>query len=165
MTPNEQRRKQKNVVIVAIILVSFLGIYIVVQPLITINAPGYSEIGVLGPQGKVGGYPTSVRVNQSFLLYGYLSNNEGHPAYYNVLVKAGNQSTFISNETYANAPILESYYYVLNKAQTFTFPINITLSTQVTNLKLIFELWYYDVSESNFTYTGQWAYLRLNVTS
>lgn len=150
---------------IALVLVTVIAVFAAVQPLLPSNAEAFSELGVLGPAKTIGGYPTSVTAGRPFLLYGYIGNHEGIATYYQLLVKAGNQTTSVSNSTYARAPVIFAYSHVLDNNQSTTIPLNLTLGNQGTNVRLIFELWSYNVTSSSFGYTGLWNQLLLNVTS
>lgn len=150
---------------IALVLVTVLAVFAAVQPLLPSNAQPFSELGVLGPGKAIGGYPTTVTAGSPFLLYGYIGNHEGVSTYYQLLVKAGNESTSVSNSTYARAPVIFTYSHVLDDNQSTTVPLNLTLNDQGTDVRLIFELWSYNVTSSSFGYTGLWNQLLLNVTS
>jgi uncharacterized membrane protein len=150
---------------IALVLVTALAVFAAVQPILPSNGEPFSDLGILGPSKTIGGYPTSVLAGSQFHLYGYIGNHEGVPSYYQFLVKVGNQTTRVSNSTAARAPVIFVYSWVLDNNQTTTFPLNLTLSTPGTNLRLIFELWSYNETSSSFAYTGLWNQLFLNVTS
>jgi len=150
---------------VALVLVTVLGVFAAVQPILPANSEPFSEIGVLGPSQTIGGYPTSVVAGSPFVLYGYIGNHEGASSYYQFLVKVGNRTTQVSNSTYARAPVIFTYSHVLGDNQTTTFPLTLTLNDTGTDVRLIFELWSYDVATSSYDYTGLWNQLVLNVTS
>jgi len=150
---------------IALVLVTVLAVFAAVQPILPPSSQPFSELGVLGPNQTIGGYPTSVPAGSPFLLYGYIGDHEGTSSFYQVLVKAGNQTTHVSNSTFAQAPVIFTYSRVLGNNQTTTFPMNLTLSSPGTNVRLIFELWSYDVANSTYAYTGLWNQLFLNVTS
>jgi len=150
---------------IALVLVTILAVFAAIQPLLPSNSEPFSELGVLGPGGTIGGYPTSVAAGSPFLLYGYIGNHEGVSTYYQLLVKEGNQTTSVSNSTYAQAPVIFTYSHVLDNNQSTTIPLNLTLSDQGTNVRLIFELWSYNATSSSFGYTGLWNQLLLNVAS
>src|SRR5712664_4848325 len=150
------------------IILAFITILIVVAalaPLIPLGRPRYSELGILGPDQTARGYPTSVQVNQSFLVYGFVENHEGNVENYQLLVKLGNQSTVVSNATYANAPVLASFWRIVRENETWTFPMTLSVNQVGNNTRIIFELWSYDVPASNFEYTGLWDQIWLNVTT
>lgn len=149
---------------IALGLVTVLAIFVAVQPILPSNAESFSELGVLGPNQKIGGYPTSLTVGQQFQLYGYMGNHEGVVSYYQVLVKLGNQTTQISNSTSARAAVISSYSLVLNDNQSSTFPMQLSIGQAGTNQRVIFELWSSNVTNSQFRYTGLFAQLWLNVT-
>jgi uncharacterized membrane protein len=155
----------KEAASIALVLVTILAVFAAIQPILPANSEPFSELGVLGPRQVIGGYPTRVVAGSPFHLYGYIGNHEGVSSYYQFLVKVGNQTTQVSNSTYAQAPLIFTYSQVLENNQTATFPLNLTLSNPGTNVRLIFELWSYDVTTSSYAYTGLWNQLFLNVTS
>jgi len=150
---------------IALVLITVLAVFAAVDPILPANNQPFSELGVLGPSQTIGGYPTTAVTGRPFLLYGYIGDHEGLSSFYQLLVKAGNQTTQVSNSTSAQAPVIFSYSHVLENNQTTTFPMNLTLSSPGTNVRLIFELWSYDTSNSSYVYTGLWNQLFLNVTS
>ena len=155
----------KETASIALVLVTVLAVFAAIQPILPANVQPFSELGVLGPSQALGGYPTSVVAGKPFLLYGYVGNHEGASSYYQFLVKVGNQTTQISNSTSAQAPVIYTYSRILENNQSTTFPLNLTLSSQGTNVRLIFELWSFNVTTSSYAYTGLWNQLLLNVTS
>jgi uncharacterized membrane protein len=152
----------------ATIILAFITIVVVVAaltPLIPLKQQRFSELGILGPDQTIKGYPTSVAANQSFLLYGYIRNQEGNIEEYQLLVKTGNQTTTVTNTTFANAPIIATYWHILKNSETWLFPMNLSVNRSGTNTRIIFELWSYNVPNSGFEYTGLWNQILLNVTS
>jgi uncharacterized membrane protein len=147
------------------VALAVLLVFVTVQPLVPTRSQPFSELGVLGPSETLGGYPSAAVVDQPLLLYGFISNHEGTASYYQLLVKLGNQTTQVNNETAAAAPVIFTYSTILDQNQSAIFPVNLTIGEQGTNLRLIFELWSFDGASSQFTYTGDWNQLVLNVTS
>jgi uncharacterized membrane protein len=156
----------KEVPVIVLVVITILTVYIVVQPIIPVNNEKFSELGLLGPNQKIADYPELLTpTNNSFGLYAYIGNHQGTVEYYEILAKLGNVNTTISNTTSANLPVLYTFPYVLDDGQNVTFPIQITINQTGTNLRLIFELWDYDLSSSAFVYTGLYTQLWLNATS
>ena len=122
-------------------------------------------MGVLGPGQKIAGYPTSVAVGQQFTLYVYVGDHEGLAAYYQVLVKEGNQATVISNSTSANLPPVLTNSLVLQDNSSTIFPVNLSMTTAGLDQRIIFELWMFNSTSSTFAYTGLWNQLWLNVSA
>jgi uncharacterized membrane protein len=145
--------------------ITILVIVTALVPLIPVREPKYSELGILGPNRTASGYPTIEPVNQSFLLYGFVENHQGSVESYQLLVKVGNQSTVVSNATYANAPVLATFWRILRENETWTFPMNLIVNHAENNTRIIFELWSYDVPSYNYEYTGLWDQIWLNVTA
>ena len=145
--------------------ISIIILVAALAPLIPVGQPKYSELGILGPDQTTKGYPTSLAVNQSFLLYGFVENHEGNVENYQLMVKLGNQSTVVSNATYADAPVLATFWRIVRESETWTFPMNLTLNQAGNNTRIIFELWSYGVPASGFEYTGLWNQIWLNVTA
>jgi uncharacterized membrane protein len=146
-------------------VVTILAVFAAVSPLLPSNGERFSELGVLGPGRTIGGYPTTVAVGQQFLLYTYVGNHEGTPSYYQVLVKAGNQTTVISNSTSAAAPLLLTHLLVLSDNSSTTFPVSFSMPSPGLQQRVIFELWIYNTTTSQFAYTGLWNQIWINVTS
>jgi uncharacterized membrane protein len=155
--------RQTSTIILASITI--LIVIATLAPLIPVGQPKYSELGILGPEQTTRGYPTSVPVNQSFLLYGFVENHEGNVENYQLLVKLGNQATVVSNATYANAPVLATFWHIVREDETWIFPMALTLSHAENNATIIFELWSYHVPASSFEYAGLWNQIWLNVTA
>ena len=149
----------------ALAVVTILAVFAAVSPLLPSNTERFSELGVLGPTQQIGGYPSSVAVGQQFLLYGYVGNHEGGVSYYQVLVKAGNQSTVVSNSTSSVAPLILSHSIILLDNSSATFPVTVSMPMAGLNQRLIFELWIYNVTSSQFAYTGLWNQIWLNVST
>ena len=155
--------KQTATIILACITI--LVVTVALAPLISVRQPKYSELGILGPDQTTKGYPTSVTANQSFLLYGFVENHEGAVENYQLLVKLGNQSTVVSNATYANAPLLATYWRIVRENETWIFPMTLIVNQAGNYTRIIFELWSYNIPTSNFEYTGLWDQIWLNVTA
>ena len=122
----------------------------------------FSELGVLGPNMKIGDYPKTVVAGESFRLYLYIGNHMGKPMYYIILLKLGDRETPIDP-----APLnpLKEMYIVLDDGENKTKPIDITLKEPGINKRLIFEMWIYNTTSRNITYHKRWCQLWINVTS
>src|SRR6266704_6121024 len=134
-------RKTATIILASI---TILVVVTALAPLISVRQPKYSELGILGPDQTTRGYPTSVAVNQSFLLYGFVENHEGNVENYQLMVKLGNQSTVVNNATYASAPVLATFWRILGENQTWTLPMDLSVNQAGNNTRIIFELWSYD---------------------
>lgn len=143
---------------------TILAVLAAVYPILPSNNEPFSELGVLGPGQKIGGYPTSVAVGQTFTLYVYVGNHEGEANYYQVLVKEGNQATVISNSTSASLPPVLTDSLVLGDNSSTIFPVGLSMSTAGLDQRLIFELWMFNSTSSSFGYTGLFDQIWLNVT-
>lgn len=125
----------------------------------------FSELAILGPNMKLADYPRELRVNENFTLYLYVGNHEGEVAYYAILVKLGNRSSFI-NETFSmDAPVIAGYKRVMMDNETWIHPMNLSVNTTGVNLRLVFEMWIYSDTANGFSYHGRWNQLWLNVTA
>jgi uncharacterized membrane protein len=150
---------------VILIAVTALLVFTAIQPVLPTTSQPFSELAVLGPHETTSGYPTNVTIGQSFTLNGYVGNHEGKVSYYQVLVKLGNQTTLLSSSNPAKAPIIFTESLILDTNQSVTFPMQLSLNQSGTNLKLIFELWSFNLAQSQFTYTGISDQLLLNSTA
>lgn len=123
----------------------------------------FSEFGVLGSRMKIGDYPRTVLVNDTFRLYLYVGNHEGRIMYYILYVKLGDKSTFINESVPADAPIIASYELILPSGENKTIPVDLSISRPMVNARLIFEMWVLD-GDLKPRYHGRWLQLWLNVT-
>jgi len=155
----------KETGVLALAVITILAVLAAIYPILPSNGEAFSELGILGPGQKIGGYPTSVAVGQTFTLYVYVGNHEGGAEYYQVLVKEGNQATVVSNSTSANLPPVLTNSLVLGDNSSSVFPVTIFMSTAGLNQRLIFELWMLNSTSSGFGYTGLWNDIWLNVTT
>lgn len=124
----------------------------------------FSELGILGPNMKLGDYPREVEVGEEISLYLYLGNHEGAPIYYRVHVKLGDRAMNVSDTEPYPGVTLSSYDRLLENEANYTRPITITVPSLGINRRLVFELNKYDAERRMFVYDGIWAQLWLNVT-
>lgn len=154
----------RDIAVMGLVLVTAIAVFAALQPIMPTNAERFSVFGVLGPNMMIGDYPTNVTQGGLVHLFCYVGNDEGIVTYYQVAVKLGNNATQVSNSTAADAPQVSSYSLMLADNKSSTFPVALNMDTAGTNLRLIFELWSYDTSSSQFVYTGLWDQLWINVT-
>lgn len=150
-------------VILAIIIVAMVFAYTQLLLKDRIIEP-FSAIGLLGPEMKIGDYPRTVRVNETIDLYLFIDNHEGRIMYYVVKAKLGDKNTLINSSKPADAPILTTYETILAHGQNRTLPVKLKIPREMTNARLIFELWAL-YENRTLSYTGRWVHLWLNVTS
>jgi uncharacterized membrane protein len=123
----------------------------------------FSELGVLGPNMKLGDYPRNVETGKSVNLYLYIGNYEGGPRYYRIYVKLGDQFTNVSDTEAYPGEILFQYDRVLLDETNHTAPFKLALSEPGVNKRLVFELHKYQDDE--FKYFGLWTQIWMNVTA
>jgi len=151
---------------VALVLIGVMGA-IAVYPILEegrIVEP-FSELGILGPNLKIGDYPRELAVGEEFNLYLYVGNHEGSAQYYRVLVKLGDRSMNVSDTTPLDAPVVAQYDVVLPDESNSTLPITLSVGRVGLNQRLVFELDRYDVGSGGFVYHQRWNQLWLNVTA
>lgn len=124
----------------------------------------FSELGVLGPDGKLAGYPHQISSGQEVKLTLYVGNEEGSTQYYRVDVKNGDQNHNVSDVTPLQASVIASYELVLPNGDNSTTPISFSLADAGQNRRVVFELYRYDVDSNQFKYQI-WTQLWMNVTS
>ncbi|MGE5555604.1 MAG: DUF1616 domain-containing protein [Methanocella sp.] len=122
----------------------------------------FSELGILGPNMKLGDYPSKIVSSETIHLYGYVGNQMGQPMYYTVMVKLGDNNTAVNP---ANTDSINQYSQVLDSNQSWTFPIDLTLTKVGDNQRVLFELWIYNQTINQNQYHERWGQIWLNVTS
>lgn len=124
----------------------------------------FSELGILGPNLKIGDYPRELAVGEEFDLYLYMGNHMGSPQLYRVYVKLGDRELNVSDTFEYPAPVLTHYDHVLSDKGNVTLPITLSIPEPGVNKRLVFEMHRYDVELGQFTYHERWNQLWLNVT-
>jgi len=151
-------------VIAALVLVSSVFALVQVFNAGRVVEP-FSELGLLGPGGKISDYPREVEAGVPFRLNVYVGNHEGKTVYYRVLAKLGDNSSVINGTVpLAAEPILD-VRAVLSHNSSRVIPVNVTLYEPAVRLRLVFEMWVYNESAGGFSYYGRWNQLWLNVTA
>ncbi|MDI9619966.1 MAG: DUF1616 domain-containing protein [Candidatus Nezhaarchaeota archaeon] len=124
----------------------------------------FSELGLLGPEGRIGGYPRAVVAGQPFTLNVYVGNHEGKTMYYRVLVKLGDSASTVNETVFLLAEPIAEVRAVLTHNSSRVIPLNITLREPAVRARLIFELWAFNEAAGDFAYHGRWNQLWINVT-
>ena len=151
--------------LIALALIGMMAV-IAVYPVLSANrvVEPFTELGVLGPNGKLGDYPKEVRVDEKFNLFLYLGNHEGRVQYYRVLAKLGNQASNVSDTQPMDAPIFASWDVLLVNEQNRTMPVTLSIGEAGVNLRLVFELYRFNIESAGFVYHERWTQLWMNVT-
>ena len=122
----------------------------------------FSQLAVLGPDKKLGGYPSEVRVGERFKLYMYVGNYMGRVMYYIVYIKLGNRSVPL-NLTYP-APVIARFERILMHNESWVFPIYLVMNEIGINYRIVFELWIYNETIASEQFHQRTCQLWLNVT-
>ena len=149
---------------VALAIIVIAGVVAVSQAIVAgrVVEP-FSALGTLGPNMKIGDYPKTVLVNETFRVYFYIENQEGKVMSYELRVKIGDNSTFINETVPADLPTAQSYYAILPSGANTTIPADLWMPAPVVNGRIIVEMW---VHSSNGTwYDGRWNQLWINATT
>ncbi len=124
----------------------------------------FSELGILGPNMKLGDYPRELEIGEEFNLFLYLGNHEGRVVYYRVLVKIGDQEMNMSDTEALDVPTFRFYDQALQDQANVTLPISLQLDEAGENKRLVFELHRYETETNGFFYHNIWAQLWLNIS-
>ena len=124
----------------------------------------FSELGLLGPSGKIGGYPREVVAGIPFQLNVYVGNHEGKTMYYRVMVKVGGKSSIINASMPLQSKPVMDIRVILSHNSSTIIPVNVTLYDPAINVRLVFEMWIYNETAGAFNYYGRWNQLWMNVT-
>jgi len=152
----------KAVALAIIGLMAVIAIYPIFAEQRRVIEP-FSELGLLGPNMKLGDYPTELTIGQNFNLYLYVGNHEGGVRYFRVLAKLGGLSSSVSDSSALDAPILASWDCILPNEGNSTTPIILSIPTAGLYQRLVFELYQYEPANGNFAYNQRWTQLWLNV--
>jgi uncharacterized membrane protein len=122
----------------------------------------YSELGILGENMQLGNYPSQIVASETIHLSAYVGNQMSTPIYYIIMVKLGNNDTQVNP-----APLtpIQQFIQIIPVNQTWSFPVNITLTKAGLNQRIIFELWTYNATLNQNQYSQRWGQIWLNVTA
>ncbi len=151
----------EEVVAVALSIVIILIVFLTAQSIVSGYTQPFSAIGLLGPTGKLGNYPSTVVVGQPISLYIYVYNHMGVPTWFVVRV-------FVTNNTVAQPPPLNQtpimvFQRVLLNNESWVEPLTLSINSTGT-YRIIGELWMYSPSNLTLVYTGNYVQLWVNVT-
>jgi len=151
---------------VLILVIASLSLLTAVPPILPerIVEP-FSELGILGPNMKLGDYVEEVEVGEPFSLFLYVGNHEGRAMYYRTLVKLGGQDDYATETDPMDAPVLADYEHVIMNKGNSTTPVTLSIGRPGINSRLVLELYKYDEDIHDFVYSGQWAQIWMNVTT
>lgn len=148
------------IILAVTVIIAFISVSGFLLP--STSGEQFSELGVLGPNMKLGDYPTEVVASETVSLYGYVGNQMGQPMYYTVLIKLGDNSTQINP---SNLTATQTYAQVLPSNGTWTFPVTFPLTHAGDNQRIIFELWAYNQTLNQNVYQQRWGQIWVNVTA
>ena len=132
-----------------------------------VRQEGFSAIGLLNKNCRIGDYPGFALVGENLSLCIYIANHEGRTEAYTVVYRFASPSQLPTNQTPSPAPQVWNYTVVLADGQETLLhvkakiPENPLLVGQKATL--IFELWAYDTERGRWVYTGKWAHLHVRV--
>ena len=124
----------------------------------------FSELGILGPNMKIGDYPRELAVGEEFDLYLYVGNHMGSTQLYRVYVKLGSRDLNVSDTEAYGAPVLTSVDAALADESNETIPMSLSVPVSGVNLRLVFEMHRYNAELGGWEYHNRWNQLWLNVT-
>lgn len=157
MYASEEVRAVALAVVVVLVVFAVAQAYMagrVVEP--------FSELALLGRRMKIADYPRELVVGEPALFYVYVGNHMGYPVYYQVRVIIGNRSTPIDP---APLPPVLTRERVLLHNETWIFPVTLVFNRTGTNIRVLVELWIYNLTTGKFQYHHRWTQLWINVTS
>ena len=142
-------------VIAAVVVVGVaLAAALVLRPAV---AEPFSAIGLLGPEGKIGGYPSVVAPGASFKLHVYVYNHMGVPVWYVVYVKVSNST---AEPPLPERPVL-TFQRLLLHNETWVEPFSVALNS-TGRWRVVAELWAVHPN-GTLAYTGRYVQLWVDV--
>lgn len=125
----------------------------------------FSELGILGPNMKIGDYPRELLVGQDFNLFLYVGNQEGSSNYYRVYAKLIHSNQTLTEETPIDSPARFYWETLLTYGSDALIPITMRIEEAGVDTRLVFELWRYDTDTHDFVYHKRHVQLWLDVNT
>jgi len=124
----------------------------------------FSQLAVLGPDKKIGGYPSEVRVGERFRVYVYVGDQMDRVMYYIVYVKLGNRSVPLNLTIPYPAPVIARFERILMHNESWIFPVYLAINETGLNFRVVFELWIYNETIEGEQFHQRTCQLWINVT-
>ncbi|CCC82002.1 DUF1616 domain-containing protein [Thermoproteus tenax] len=147
--------------VAAVLLAVFVvAVIMAVSPVVLnkYNQP-FSAIGLLGPDMKIGGYPTAAALHQPIKLYVYVYNHMGVPTWYVVKLYFVNTTSLPP----LNVTPIAVYQRILPYNESWVIPI-VVVPNSTGRYRLVGELWMYSPDNMTLIYTGDYVQIWINVT-
>ena len=117
----------------------------------------FSAIGLLGPEGRIGGYPSEVAAGAPVRLHVYVYNHMGTPVWFVVYVKVSNST---GESPLPERPVVTLQRLLLHN-ETWVKPFTVTLNS-TGRQRVVAELWAV-YPNGTVAYTGRYVQLWVNV--
>jgi uncharacterized membrane protein len=117
----------------------------------------FSAIGLLGPEGRIGGYPSEVAAGAPVRLHVYIHNHMGVPVWFVVYVKVSNSTR---EPPLPERPALTLRRLLLHN-ETWVEPFTVVLNS-TGRQRVVAELWAV-YPNGTVAYTGRYVQLWVNV--
>jgi len=153
----------KSVTLIILLALAVIAVYPILNEGRVVEP--FSELGVLGANGKIGDYPRQLVSGQNFNLTLYVGNHEGRVEYYRVVAKLSDETSNVSDVSPLDAQVKASWETIISSGSNSTIPVRLSVGSAGLNRRLVFELWRYDVASHDFVYDERWTQLWYNVTA
>ena len=137
----------------------------IVTHAITYKPQRYSGIGLLNEDREVGSFPNNMSYNETLNVYFHVMNHEGATQRYIVKMHMGNQTTIIDPVNGVDATANQTFQRIVDHDKTWEQ--NVSVSFDISNVgmkKIIFELWLYDLSSSQFMFLNQTVHIWIEIS-
>jgi len=146
------------VVIAILLIASIIGVVFIWRS----GGEGFTAIGLLNENCRIGYYPTNVVQGQNLTLCIFVYNHMNKPIIYKVIYKlVYNSSELPTNTTPSPNPEIASWVGALNNDANATFLVSVSVPRNESivggNISLVFELWLLDPVNKSWIYTGEWV--------
>ena len=117
----------------------------------------FSAVGLLGPEGRIGGYPSEVAAGAPVRLHVYVYNHTGVPVWFVVYVKVFNST---GEPPLPERPVVTLQRLLLHN-ETWVEPFTVVLNS-TGRQRVVAELWAV-YPNGTVAYTGRYVQLWINV--
>ena len=150
--------EEKTIVLTILVALVIIGTLLVNLVFFTpVETEHFSLIYYLDSEKQTTNLPKSVVLgeNSTFSLWVGVENQNDTSMDYSVLVKVDDGSSPVD---YSPAEPIESFEKTLTDGENWEFPVTISM-LQLGSNRVIFELWFFNVTKNDFDYTGNWVSL------
>ncbi len=149
--------EEKTIILTILVALVIIGALLVNLVLTPVETETFAPIYYLDSEKQTTNLPKTVVLgeNSTFSLWVGVENQNDTTMDYSVQIKVDDGKSLVNPST---VEPIESFNRTLLNEELWEFPVTISID-QLGSNRVIFELWFFNVTKNDFDYTGIWVSL------